>query len=372
MPVKDGMQLLPRQSEPSAAGYALPEISPRTFLAVIWVSTALSLVFLPARLYARWTTLHRFFWDDFFAVFAGCISLAISTVVTVYSKVTFDMILIGADRLPFPPNVKTITMEYTRVFAAIPMIFYVGLWSIKLAFLLFFRRLGTRNIQSLHRWWWFVATFTITSFFLCFATLPYRCTLVSFEVVASPECQTQGLSFVSMKVNCALDVLTDVLIMTIPFLILRRIRISTRQLLALSMIFSLVIITILFAVLRATLTTVGVKQQIDPIWVYMWTSIELNVGKTLFLRDRNRVAPPSLQLRTLKQKTLKLFTSSNEPVAQRREHLSSIEELPYLAPWPNEDAADIAVTAQDTRTNESGTRTAHTGQLALYKGPTAP
>jgi hypothetical protein len=173
--------------------------------------TALSLVFLPARLYARWTTLHRFFWDDFFAVFAGCISLAISTVVTVYSKVTFEMILIGAGRLPFPSNVKIITMEYTRVFAAIPMMFYVGLWSIKLAFLLFFRRLGTRNIQSLHRWWWFVAIFTITSFFLCFATLPYRCTLVSFEVVASPECQTQGLSFVSMKVNCTLDVLTDVL-----------------------------------------------------------------------------------------------------------------------------------------------------------------
>lgn len=34
-----------------------------------------------------------------------------------------------------------------------------------------------------------------------------------------------------------------------------------------------------FAIIRATITTVGVKRQIDPLWMYMWTSIELNVGK---------------------------------------------------------------------------------------------
>lgn len=67
--------------------------------------------------------------------------------------------------------------------------------------------------------------------------------------------------------------------MSIPFLILRRIRISTYQKLGLSAVFSLVIITMIFAVIRATITTIGVKRQIDPLWMYLWTSVELNIGE---------------------------------------------------------------------------------------------
>lgn len=66
--------------------------------------------------------------------------------------------------------------------------------------------------------------------------------------------------------------------MSIPFLIVRRVRISTHQKVVLCAVFSLVIITMIFAIVRATVTTVGVKRQIDPLWMYLWTSIELNVG----------------------------------------------------------------------------------------------
>lgn len=66
--------------------------------------------------------------------------------------------------------------------------------------------------------------------------------------------------------------------MSIPFLILRRVRISTHQKIVLCAVLSLVIITMIFAIVRATVTTVGVKRQIDTLWMYLWTSIELNVG----------------------------------------------------------------------------------------------
>lgn len=212
--------------------------------------------------------------------------------------VTYEVMKIGARLIPFPSNVKIITMQFTRLFIAVPMIFYVGLWSIKLAFLLFFRQLGVRSIRALNRWWWIITGITVVCFGLCYATLPYRCTLVSFKVTASAECQTQGLSFVSMGVNCALDVTTDIMskynhhpirslrhllivqVTSIPFIILHRIRISKQQKIALSAIFSLVVLTIIFAIVRATITTIGVKKQMDPTWVYMWTSIELNIGKS--------------------------------------------------------------------------------------------
>jgi hypothetical protein len=133
--------------------------------------------------------------------------MAIAT--TALSHVTYEVMQIGAGKKKFPPNVRTITLQFTRLFNIVPMLLYAGLWSIKLAFLLFFRRLGVRTIPRLHRWWLAVFFTCLTTFLICFAILPYKCCFTTFEVVISPECKTQGLSFVSMKVNCALDVLTD-------------------------------------------------------------------------------------------------------------------------------------------------------------------
>ena len=77
--------------------------------------------------------------------------------------------------------------------------------------------------------------------------------------------------------------------MTIPFLILRRTRISTRQKVALSIVFSLVIITMVIAIVRAALTTSRVSKQIDPTWMYMWSIIELNVGNTYDFLDHYKL-----------------------------------------------------------------------------------
>jgi hypothetical protein len=102
-----------------------------------------------------------------------------------------------------------------------------------------------------------------------------------------------------MKVNCALEVFMNCLSeywrftseqktadfgwsdMTIPFLILREVRIAIRQGVALSIIFLIVVITMIFAIVRAVFMTRGVSKQIDPIWMYMWSSVKLNIGMHL-------------------------------------------------------------------------------------------
>lgn len=146
--------------------------------------------------------------------FACIISLAISIIITIFHPVTIELMLIDAKLKPFSPNVKIITMQFMRVFTAIPMLFYGGLWCIKLAFLLFFRTLGLNNVTSLRRWWRVVLGMTAVAFFVCYTVLPYRCTFVSFEVVASRECQMQGINLVAMGLNTALDVVTDCLSMS--------------------------------------------------------------------------------------------------------------------------------------------------------------
>lgn len=180
----------------------------------IWALTTLSLLFLPARLYARWTSFHRFYWDDFFVLFAWILSLSITASCTAYNNATYEVMYLGSDQLfsGFPSNVEIIAMQFSRLFAIVPMIFYTGLWAVKFAFLLFFRRLGTQAVSSLRWLWWVVTGVTGVCYFACFASLPYKCSLVSYEVLMSPGCSAkQGLAFTSMKVNCVLDVFTDCL-----------------------------------------------------------------------------------------------------------------------------------------------------------------
>ncbi|KAF1972671.1 hypothetical protein BU23DRAFT_155798 [Bimuria novae-zelandiae CBS 107.79] len=356
-------------------GYADPKVSPAAFLGVTWAFTAFSFFLLPARLYARWTTLSRLFWDDYLVIFAWTISLAMSIAVTVLNSATYEVMAIGAGKMKFPPNVRTSTLQFSRLFNIVPILLCVGLWSVKLAFLLFFRRLGIRTLRSLHRWWWAVFCTSLLAFLICFTTLPYKCCFTTFEVIASSKCQTQGWSFISLKVNCALDVFTDCLITSIPFLILRNTRISTRQKVALSIIFSLVIVTMIFAIVRVALTTTGVSRQIDPTWMYMWSSVELNIAiviaciapyRSFFLRAH--AAPPDVhtaQRVPIKGGTSDAFAGSNTRIAPWTEEAGNTKwygatdmEMPTIGVLPDasgswsEMAPDVLWKADEESTTD--------------------
>jgi hypothetical protein len=92
------------------------------------------------------------------------------------------------------------------------MLFYACLWSIKLSFLLFFYRLGVSSIPKLHWHWWGVTVVTILCFLGCFAALPYYCSFGGKKALLTSYCSVEhNMSFLSMKVNCVLDVFTDLL-----------------------------------------------------------------------------------------------------------------------------------------------------------------
>ena len=64
--------------------------------------------------------------------------------------------------------------------------------------------------------------------------------------------------------------------MTIPASILWNVRISLRRKLALFGIFSLTVVTMVFAIVRVVVITARSKEP-DQSWLYMWSSIEQTI-----------------------------------------------------------------------------------------------
>ncbi|KAJ4293391.1 hypothetical protein N0V90_008674 [Kalmusia sp. IMI 367209] len=263
-------------------GFDTIRVKQNVFVPIVWAMTAFSFLFLPLRYWTRWRTFGRFFSDDLFALLAWLCATGIGAL-AIYSSdamyYTIRLTLEPIDPEDIDPNTLFIVRKFSYGIVISFMLMYTSLWCVKLSFLLFFYRLGPRLIRNIKWHWWGVAVFTLAAYAATFATYPYMCSFGSYEQVSSPYCTAeQNMSFVNMKVNTALDVTTDVLIVTIPLNILWRSKIPRRQSLALGGVFSLVLVTITFAIVRATVSTVGVTKQMDSPWVLVWSSAEANIA----------------------------------------------------------------------------------------------
>jgi hypothetical protein len=187
------------------------------------------------------------------------------------------------------------TERWSRASVAFTFFYYSSLWSIKIAFLLFFKRLGT-NVMHQKKIWWTIFVFTIATYFVCIGITEYACRVRSFEYIVA-NCRKPRKTFASrltIQLNCAWDVLTDFLskvsepscesantftVMIIPIRMLWGVQMKWRRKLALAGIFSLVIITISTSIIRASVVSSEAPRVIDTSWLYMWSAIEISVGK---------------------------------------------------------------------------------------------
>jgi hypothetical protein len=116
------------------------------------------------------------------------------------------------DPSAFDPSLIRFVRKYMYGANISYMLMYTSLWSVKLSFLLFFYRLGPQLIRGIKWHWWGVTAFTLAAYAATFATYPYMCSFGTYEQVMTPYCTAeQSLSFVNLKVNVGLDVVTDVL-----------------------------------------------------------------------------------------------------------------------------------------------------------------
>ena len=67
--------------------------------------------------------------------------------------------------------------------------------------------------------------------------------------------------------------------MFIPFSMLKGVQMDWHRKAALGGIFSLVVITMIFAIIRTALVGSNNNTRPDPTWLYLWNVIEASIGK---------------------------------------------------------------------------------------------
>lgn len=97
-------------------------------------------------------------------------------------------------------------------------LFYSCLWSIKLSFLIFFRRIGGTSRKGHRVWWWCVLVVTVLAWIPCVADIDYNCTTKSILYILRKCSSAASIRFQyrTLIVNCVLDVFTDLLSKLIP------------------------------------------------------------------------------------------------------------------------------------------------------------
>ena len=245
-------------------------------LATTWAFTSLSTASFCARLFLRWYRFKKLYWDDFFVSCAWAFSIPLAAQVTVSLR-----------------HIKTAkeAPKTDSIFISRPVVqffFYSCVWSIKFSFLLFFRRIGTSALKGVKIYWRIVLGFTILSYLILFTLNPYHCWIRKGLRGCATDPRVQQLWLVTFPLAAAFDLITDLLstsllpmllamlieiVMIIPFAIISHVRLSTRQSLALYLLFSLVILTMGVIIARLV---ISVKSRFDK---------DLTVALLIFLAD---------------------------------------------------------------------------------------
>lgn len=167
--------------------------------AITWTLTSVTLLSLVLRVTIRLRRFRKLFWDDFSVGLAFVLSLA-TAIEPTFTAVHYDF---GDD-----PGIKQ-----GKVVVILSIMYNTCLWAVKIAFLLFFKRLGVDTIRNLRVYWWLVLVTTVLSYGALYTMSQERC--IWTHGLAKPDCslelKARRLGYTAVKVACALDVGTDLL-----------------------------------------------------------------------------------------------------------------------------------------------------------------
>ena len=160
---------------------------------------------------------------------------------------------------------------YGTMDEAASVLVWTSIFAIKFSFVFFFRKL-TRRVRGIEIWWWVVMVALIPSALICM--------FLGFIICPTLDCDPASLHFregVFMDTTVSIDILTDILVISIPIALLWKVKIDLRRKLATGAVLCLSFFMIIIAIIRVTTATLT-EEVTDTTWLYMWQSIEASTA----------------------------------------------------------------------------------------------
>lgn len=178
----------------------------------MWTIMAICTVGVAFRFFVRFKCFRRLLADDYLVAFGW--SLLLACAISYYSQIDgmYEVARVSAG-LQYPSaNFQTTARRFFNAYGLAMILFYVGLWSIKVSFLVFFYKLG-RDIRAYKIFWWCVTVFTVASCAACVGSIPYGCLFGSLQKIYTYCNSNKAIRWqeLNIKINCFLDIFTDVL-----------------------------------------------------------------------------------------------------------------------------------------------------------------
>lgn len=252
-------------------------LPPGGLIAIAWCSVALAGAFVIARTLIRIVKAERLGYDDYWIYLAYlilCINAILQTAQTPY---VYHLIRVRAGLEPAGEGFLKDGNTYLRYEFAIIGLFWSVLWSVKASFLAFYWKLFD-GLPKYKKWWLMVAVFAFASYVGCWIASAMTCHPASlyFKFGQCYKPIDMKGSTISVAYSTTVDVLTDVMIISLPLNLLYTVRLARKQKIGLGAVFSIGIIIILVAIARAV--QISRKAFADGVLLALWGIIESTVS----------------------------------------------------------------------------------------------
>jgi hypothetical protein len=264
-------------------------------IAVTWAGFALACGFVLLRCHVRISESRRLYSDDYWLL-AALFFLGLNAILqTLQTPSLYYLIYASSGEAPAGQALIDQGNVYVRYQFVIILLFFTIIWSVKYSFLALYYRLF-KGQSTYRRIWWFVANFAALAYIGCWIASIWTChppsTYFDFGMpfcfldsrsnimlIRSGQCakpiDLEG-SVISISYSTAVDVLTDLVIMVLPYKLLIALRVSKAQRFALVGIFSVGGIVIACSLIR--LTQIIAHARSDPVGLAVWGVVESSMS----------------------------------------------------------------------------------------------
>ncbi|EEQ28734.1 hypothetical protein McanMca71_001195 [Microsporum canis] len=251
------------------------KISRHALLISVWTLFAVTTLLLISRFAIRLRLHRKLFWDDILAGLAYIFLLCHNILATLALPTVYLLLDLYKDNRGFlQPGVLGKIDHMVKLVLSSNFLFRICIYLVKASLLALLWRLF-HSLHLFRRAWLAIVIVTVIGFAISIILPPVACS--DFTALGCISPKRIRLSAIDIYVSTVFDVLTDILIVSLPVTFVLKSSLPMPQKLGLVGLFLLGLAVVIISILR-TIETDGKSKLSPPSWLLFWSSMEATIA----------------------------------------------------------------------------------------------